>query len=1072
MSRHSRRIIGRGRVNFGRTLRFRFDGAEYVGHEGDTLASALLANGVWLAGRSFKYHRRRGFYAAGAEETNALVEVRGMDGLRAPNRPASELRLYDGMEAFSQNCSPSLRYDIGALRGSLFAPFLGAGFYYKTFMGPTRKGWRFYEHMIRRAAGMGRLSEDVMDHAQHESANLFTDVLVIGSGPAGLAAAGAAAASGARVTLVERDFAAGGSLLGERGGSQADIWRRRILSFLEESENVRIFLRTECFGAYDGNCFGMVERLREAGESGAGSRSRLWRVRARRVILASGALERPLVCEGNDLPGVVLSSAARLWLTRWGVLPERRIVIAANNDSAWETAEELAFAGMEVGAKITLLDARREGAGSERLQRLRMRGVEIHLGYVPIAVRGGRRVKGLLAAPFDADANIVVPDNDGDGDDGAGSNGGGDSAGEGRTDEGTTNEGAVKESAEAMETDNGVGDTAGKVAGKTRYFAADMVCLSGGLDPNLRLWSQRGLSPRYDEKIAAFVPSDEMPPGWEVVGGARGTFSRGEAIKEGRRAAEAAVGSRAASFGADDDNGGALADIFTIDDGDELARGGWRVAPCPLWLSRGGEDVFSRRAFVDLSGDVTVKDMAIAVREGYNQPEHAKRYTTAGMGADQGKTSGTNAAGILSLFAKRKMERLGTARPPYTPVEIASLAGAEVGRHFRPVRRSPLHDVHLREGVQWIESGEWMRARYYPASPQESVEAGYVRESAAVRGGVGMTDVSTLGKILVQGADAEKFLERVYVNNIASLKPGRVRYGVMLRDDGMVFDDGTLTRTKDGGFWITTTTANAGAVLQRLEFLHQAEWRDLEVFLTSVSDSWAGIAVAGRESLSVVSSVFADDDIASLPHMGALEVLYGGESARVHRMSFSGERAYEVFVAAHFGVSLWERLREAGSERGLVPYGLEALDALRVEKGHITVSEIDGRVTLADLRFEGMLRRKSGLAVGVPLGRRAGLTDGDRPCLTGLRPLGAGQRIESGSVLFGMEGEMSGHGEGWVSSACYSGECGGYIALGFLSRARAREGEEVRCFNPVGRSVVVARVVSPCFVDSEGERMR
>ncbi len=1087
----NRRVLGIGRVNFGRAKEFRHDGKRHAALEGDTVTSALLANGVWLTGRSFKYHRPRGPFAADEMESNSLYEIHE-GGEIEPNVPSPLVR--NRLETRSQNRYPSLQYDLLAVNSRL-SRFLSAGFYYKTFIGPRKKSWMFYEPFIRRAAGLGRVqlgaAATPATMEQNETSHIFAEVFVIGGGVAGLAAALTAATAGVRVVLAEQDGLLGGSLLWERGGSESELWRQRVVAALERAPNVRILRNTVCFGAYDGNCFGLVEELppREKSEADpllaslpqtqeqtdpdrpeSSLTRRFYIVRAEKVVLTTGASERPLVFSGNDLPGVVLASAARAWLHRWAVLAGKRILVAGNNDAAWETARDLARAGSNVGARVVLADARTSGVPPALMQEVQGAGVLVHSGRVPLRAEGKKALRKVVLAKWDSDSHAVRV---------------------GRGDDGVLT------------------------------VAADMLCLSGGWSPKVHLLSQRGVRPRWDGARVAFVPPNDLPNGWHIAGGAAGDFARDACVDGGAAAGFAAV----SSLSPESQQGGqnAVAETaatllitpeeaeaaLSYDQGGALARCGLRGETLPIWrIARAGES--PSKAFVDLAGDVTVADIEQACDEGFVAPEHMKRYTTAGMGSDQGKYGNVNALGVLALALGSASEssdsagellesdlnasfdpdpdlgKIGTTtfRPPYRPVNIGALAGGHAGRHFHPVRRTALHESHLREGVNWLETGLWLRPRYYPTDREETVTQGYTREAAEVRRSVGLFDISTLGKILVQGSGATELLERIYVNNWASLKVGKVRYGVMLRDDGMVADDGTTARVSENEYFMTTTTANAGEVLARMEFLLQTAWQDLDVHLTSITDDWAGIAVAGPQSRDLLEAIFPDEDLSNenLPYMGAYEFEYGGRAARIHRVSFTGERSYEVFVAAGLGNALWSRLREGystindeGEESRVIPlpFGLEAQDTMRQEKGHIAGGELDGRTTLTDLGLNAMAEKKRGTpATGVVLSKRAGLTDPSRPRLVGLRPERETDRVVAGSLLYGADGALTGHGEGWISSACVSPQMNGSIGLGFLRGGLAREGEIICAADPTGVGVVRLRVVSAHFFDPEGERLR
>jgi heterotetrameric sarcosine oxidase alpha subunit len=983
MNLPAKRLPVGGRIDRSRPVQFSFDGKMLHGFSGDTLASALLANDVAVVGRSFKYHRPRGILSAGPEEPNALVTL-GSGGRREPNLPATMLELADGMTAESQNRWPSLAFDIQSVNG-LFSPFLTAGFYYKTFMGPTRRAWMFYEHLIRRAAGLGRAGLDP-DPNRYEVRRAFCDVAVIGGGPAGLSAARAAAHAGARVALIEQDFLYGGQLLSERPDGGAASWLRTVETELRAFDMVSLMERTTAFGVYDGGVLGLVQRCGDPGAAESGEPRQVFTMlRARSIIFATGAIERPLVFPDNDRPGVMLASAARAFLNRFAVLTGKRVVVATANDSAWRTAFDLAVAG----AEVTAADLR-EAPPAYLLAEAARLGVTVRTGTHIAGIRGAHRVKAVrLAEP-------------------------------------------------KMQTD----------------VPCDLVCMSGGWSPTTHLTSHLGAKPAYSDDIDGFIPG-ALPAGQFVAGAIAGQYSTAAAVEAGHRA-----GVDAASF---------------------CGRSGLTRSPARLDLrdmvSTPFRDVLPPRrgkAFVDFQMDVTSGDIALAHREGYESVEHLKRYTTLGMGTDQGKTSNFPGLAAMALLRGATIAETGatTFRPPFTPVAIGALAGRAVGHHFKPFRRTPMHDWHKANSAEMLEVGLWMRPWFYRNSGRDVNEA-YVAEMGMVREAAGLMDISTLGKIDVQGPDAAVFLDRVYANGFAKLQVGRARYGVMLRDDGIVHDDGTTTRLSEHRFFMTTSTAKAADVLSRLEFLLDTAWPDLRVSVTSVSDEWAAMSVAGPESREILAAAFPDLDVSNevLPHMGVLGGAWGGKPLRILRLSYSGERAYEIYVGASAGERLWTRLRDVGEPFGLKPYGVEALGALRVEKGHVAGPEIDGRTTLDDLGLGRMAGKRTGF-VGAVMRRRPAFEAADRQRLVGLECIEDGKRLRGGAILFKPGETVAGHGHGRVTSVTYSPTLGKYVGLGLLAGSAAVEGTEVLAAYPMKSELVRARIVSPAFLDPEGMRLR
>jgi sarcosine oxidase subunit alpha len=962
------RLPSGGAIDRSHTLAFTFDGRAYTGRPGDTLASALLANGVRVVGRSFKYHRPRGVFSAGAEEPNALVRV-GDGGRAEPNTRATMVELYDGLVAASQNRWPSLAFDLWALNNA-FGRLFPAGFYYKTFMAPAA-AWPAYERIIRRAAGMGTHVPHP-DPDRYDRRFVHCDVLVVGGGAAGLAAATAAARAGADIILVDERDAFGGHLRGERGGAETLSPYIRELAGLP---NVRLLPRTTAFGVYDHGSVALVERVADhLGPAAPASlpRQRLWMVRAREIVIAAGAIERPLVFPGNDRPGVMLAAAARAYVNRFAVKPGRRAVVFTNNADAHRTALDLTAAGIEVAAVV---DAR--------------------AGHAVVAT-SGRTLRAVA----------VVPIND-----------------------------------------------AGRPIGAARWIDCDLLAVSGGLTPSVHLHSHTGGKLAWDDAIAAFVPGAGAA-NMRACGAARGVFALADCFADGARAGAAAAEAIGLTAPALDPP------AFAPDEP-------WSVRP--LWEVKAARG----KRFVDLQDDVTADDLDLAVRENYRAIEHVKRYTTLGMGTDQGKTSNLNG---LAIVAERRAETVAlvgttTFRPPYTPVALGALAGAETGKHFEPIRRTPLHAWHAAHGATFVEAGPWLRPRAYLRAG-ESFEAAWQREVLAVRGGAGICDVSTLGKIDVQGPDAAAFLDRVYCNGFASLAVGRCRYGLMLREDGIVLDDGTVTRLNERHYLLTTTTANAGRVLAHLEYLLQTAWPELTVRVASVTDQYGQIALAGPRSRDVLRrAADVDVDNAALPFLATATAAIAGARVRLFRISYSGERAYEIAVPADHTVAVWEALLAAGRDVELAPYGTEAMAAMRIEKGHVAGAEINGQTTPADLGLARLVSTKKHF-VGRRLLERPALADGLRPTLVGLKPVDGVTLIPAGAQLVDDPRvrppvPMLGH----VTSPTFSPTLGRPIALALLKGGTRRYGETVTAAAPLDGRFVRARVVAPVFYDPAGERL-
>lgn len=966
MSASHRLPLG-GLIDRERSLAFTFNSRRCAGHPGDTLASALLANGVRLVGRSFKYHRPRGIFTAGSEEPNALVTL-GRGAEAEPNTRATVIELREGLCARSQNHRGPLGFDLMAAT-DLLSPFLGSGFYYKTFMWPGRWWERLYEPAIRRAAGLGRLS-GLADPGLYDKGYLHCDVLVIGAGPAGLSAALAAGRAGARVVLADEDFLMGGRLNAERhevDGQPGSAWAEQVRAELAAMPHVRVMPRTTVFGVYDHGIHGAVEHTAPDRLTPDRPRQVLWRIYARQSVLCAGATERPLIFPGNDRPGVMLAGAVQAYANRWAVTAGSRVAVYTNNSSGAQIARDLQGAGIEV---VQVLDART--------------GAHVH------ATRGRMGLREITLA------------------------------------DGTR-------------------------------AACDCLAVSGGWSPNLHLACHTGDKPLWREDIQAFVPGARQPRGMQVAGAANGAFALAEALAQGdaagRAAAEASGYSPAPPLSAKADDTPVEIGAF------------WHVADA------------KGRAWVDLQNDVTTKDIALACKEGFRAVEHLKRYTTLGMATDQGRTSNVPGLAILAGQTGRSLPEVGTTRyrPPFTPVSIGAFAGHERGREFRPVRHTPAHDWAVANDASFVESGLWLRAEWFARPGETGWRDSVDREVTQTRSSVGICDVSTLGKIDIQGSDAGRFVDFVYCNGFAKLSVGRVRYGLMLREDGMVMDDGTTARLAELHYLMTTTTANAAPVYRHLEFVRQCLTPGWDVHLVPETDAWAQFSVAGPDARRLLAKLVDppfDISNEAFPFMACAELtICGGVRARLFRISFSGELGYEIAVPAGYGGSLAEVLMQAGEAFGAVPYGVEALDVMRVEKGHPAGNELNGQTTPESLAMDRMVSKRKDFIGCARTGHST--VDGlDGLQLVGLVPVDRARQILAGAHILGVGAAPTlAADQGWVSSTAYSPILGHHIGLGFVKDGAAREGERLRAVDLVRGTDILVEITSPRFVDPQGARL-
>jgi len=990
------RILGSGRLTPARTARFTFDGKPYTGLVGDTLASALLANGVHLVGRSFKYHRPRGILSAGAEEPNALVEIARDAARKTPNVRATVQELYDGLTARSQNRWPSLSFDVGAIN-DVFSPFFSAGFYYKTFMWPKAAWKSLYEPNIRAAAGLG-VSPDQPDPDHYSSRYAHCEVLVLGGGAAGIAAALAAADTGARVILADEQGEFGGALRFESGAKIEEqdgwAWAQAAVAKLAAMDNVRLLPRTTAFGYYAQNFVGLTERVTEhlANPGHDLPRERLWQVRAKKVVIATGAIERHMVFADNDRPGVMLASAARSYLNHQGVAVGRNVGVYTANDSAYAAAIDLKKAGVSIA---TIVDLRDNPAGP-LVDEARSLGIEINHGRAVVKARGKLRVSSIVVQPKNGGAERTIP--------------------------------------------------------------VDALITSSGWTPSVHMFSQSRGKVAFDQETRRFLPG-VYAQDCVSVGACNGTDSLAAVVDEAY-----AAGSRLAK-----EAGGKAAKGSKpkVEAGENWTGGMLGSAP------GAGADT-TVKAFIDFQNDVTAKDIRQAVREGMRSIEHVKRFTTNGMATDQGKTSNVHGLAIAAEALGKEMPEVGltTFRAPYTPVTFGSLINHSRGALFDPTRRTPMHPWAEARGAVFEDVGQWKRAWYFPKSG-EDMHAAVDRECVTVRKTAGLFDASTLGKIEVVGPDAAKFMELIYTNPWEKLEPGRCRYGLMLREDGFIYDDGVVGRLAADRFHVTTTTGGAARVMNHMEDYLQTEFPHLNVWLTSVSEQWAVIAVQGPKSREIIAPLVEGIDLSdeAMPHMSVREGKICGVPTRLFRMSFSGERGFEVNVPADYGLAVWEALWAEGEKHGACAYGTEAMHVLRAEKGYIIVGQdTDGTVTMNDAGLDWAVGKKKADFVGIRGMARPDLVASGRKQIVGLKTKNPKTVLEEGAQIVGNPRQpkpmkMLGH----VTSSYWSENCGRSIAMALLIDGRSRMGDTL--FVPMQNETIEVEVCSPVFFDEKGGRL-
>lgn len=979
---------------------FKFNGTKYFGFKGDTLASALLANNIHLIGRSFKYHRPRGIMTAGSEEPNAIVQINDNTAFTEPNVRATEIEIYEGLKAKSQNCWPSVNFDIGGINNFL-SPILPAGFYYKTFMWPA-SFWLKYEYFIRHSAGLGK-SPKLPDPDIYEHKYIHCDVLIIGGGISGIMAAKMSAKRGLNTLLVDENPNIGGSTIFQNSkfykinNQTSCSWLENEIKEINKFKNLIIKTRTSIAAFHGYNFLLARENLTDhlpANEKKYKVRQRLLKIRAKKVILATGALERPLVFNNNDRPGIMLSSAIKKYADFFGVACGKENILFTNNDTAYETAISLDQKGIKVNAIIDI----RENCNSEISKEVEANGIKIYRSSTVVDTYGYKRIKKISVMQLSSDGQSVK--------------------------------------------------------GQKLFINCDCLGIAGGWTPAVHLFTQSGGKLEFDEKDQIFVP--KIYPSKQIsIGSCNGDFELDQIIYKNTKILKEFLEISESEY----DN------IDVI--------GASNLNKRNIWLLPSDKILGKTKSFIDYQNDATAKDIKLALREGFRSIEHVKRYTTTGMGTDQGKLGNMHALGIIAETTGVKMSELGTTtfRPPYTPLPFGTIVGRNVGEFFDITRKTPINDWHVKNNAKFENVGQWKRAWYYPVN-NESMHDAVQRESKAARESAGILDASTLGKIDIQGTDASEFLNRVYTNSWTKLDIGKCRYGLMLNEDGMVYDDGVTTRLDKNHFIMTTTTGGAANVLAKLEDYLQTEWPELDVYLTSVTDHYATISICGPNSKKIVSKVIPNLDLSevSLPHMSFKNTIIDNIKCRIMRISFTGEQSYEINIQANYGMSLWEKIMDCGKEFNITPYGTETMHLLRAEKGFIIVGQdTDATLTPIDLQMDWIVSKKKYDFIGKRSLYRSDTMRDDRKQLVGLLTEDPNEVLEEGAQIVANLNqkpiEMLGH----VTSSYFSPNLNKSIALAVVRGGKKMLGQKL--FIPMENKNINVTIVDPVFLDKENNRL-
>ena len=981
-------------------ISFKFDGKTYFGFKGDTLASALLANGVHLIGRSFKYHRPRGIMSCGAEEPNAICQINGSTDLSEPNVRATELELYEGLEATSQNCWPSVNFDIGGIN-NLISNFIPAGFYYKTFMWPKSFWKNVYEPLIRQSAGLGK-SPTVSDPEIYDHKHVHCDVLVIGGGISGIMSAKLAAKNNLNTILVDDKNSLGGSTIYQNNENfkindeKSKNWLSKEIEQLNKLKNLTIKTRTSLAAYHSYNYLLAKENLTDhlsKNKNNNSIRQRLWKIRAKKVIIATGAIERPLVFNNNDRPGIILANSVNKYLNFYGVASGLNNFIFTNNDSAYEAAISL----FDKGISVKIIDIRKK-SDSEIVKQAQKLGINIYWNSTVTNTFGYKKIKSIEIMNLSKD----------------GSN----------------------------------------VEGKKNIIKCDCLAISGGWTPMVHMHTQSGGKLNFRENDQVFIPKEKSMDKISV-GSCNGEFELDDVIKNTNIQIKNFLNIKESDY-----------ENIKVNCSKELNKRN-------IWLIPNYLPIGKTKSFIDFQNDSTAKDIKLALREGFRSIEHVKRYTTTGMATDQGKLSNMHALGIVAETAGVKMGTLGTTtfRPPFTPLTFGAIVGRNVGKYFDVIRKTPMHDWHNNNKAEFENVGQWKRAWYYPKN-NENMHQAVQRESKAARDSAGILDASTLGKIDIQGTDASEFLNRIYTNAWSKLPIGKCRYGLMLNEDGMVYDDGVTTRLSENHYLMTTTTGGAANVLSKLEDYLQTEWPELDVYLTSVTDHYATASVCGPNSKKILIKLFPnvkfDDD--NFPHMSFQNALLDNISCRIMRISFTGEHSYEINIEAKYGKSLWEKCIEAGKEFNITPYGTETMHLLRAEKGFIIVGQdTDGTMTPGDLQMDWIVSKKKYDFIGKRSLYRSDTIREDRKQLVGLLTDDPKEVLEEGAQIVANLNKKPVDMLGHVTSSYFSPNLNKSIALAVVKSGKNMMGKKL--IVPMENKNINVTVSDFIFLDKENKRL-